>query len=70
MAKMVYKNVLVAENDYVYVWRSNLNGNWYWTRFAGNNKILSASGEGYKNEKHAERMAKRCNSGVSVRIAK
>jgi uncharacterized protein YegP (UPF0339 family) len=43
-------------------------GEWRWQRRAGNNEIVSTSGEGYVNREHALNMAYRLNSDCEVAI--
>ncbi|AXH46551.1 hypothetical protein SEA_ROBINSPARKLES_106 [Gordonia phage RobinSparkles] len=60
--------VTVAVNDYVIVYKSELNNEWRWVRKAGNHLILSTSSEGYAKASHARRMAGRCNPGSPVMV--
>jgi uncharacterized protein len=41
-------------------------GEWRWRRQAGNNEIISASGEGYVDRDHAQEMATRLNPDAEI----
>jgi uncharacterized protein YegP (UPF0339 family) len=41
-------------------------GEWRWRRQAGNNEIISTSGEGYVDRDHAQVMAARLNPDAEI----
>ncbi|QDK02057.1 hypothetical protein SEA_GIBBLES_100 [Gordonia phage Gibbles] len=67
-ARALYKMVTVAANDYVIVYKSELNNEWRWVRKAGNHLTLSVSSESYTKARHARIMAGRCNPGSPVMV--
>ena len=54
-------------NDKVRVFRDR-RGEWRWTRRAANNKIISTSGEGYRNKSYAIEIANSLNADVTVDV--
>ncbi len=54
--------------DHVKVYR-DLAGEWRWTASAANNEPVASSGEGYKHQGHAERMARDMFPHASVLIS-
>lgn len=53
--------------DTVTVYRDT-QGDWRWRRTATNGRTVATSGEGYRNQAHAEKMARKINWFTKVEV--
>ena len=57
--------------DYIEVWRQELGaGDWLWTRWSANGRIVGASIEGYRSRKRCVENAKRVMQACEVKVVK
>lgn len=54
--------------DTVHIYRDTA-GEWRWRRTTPNGRIVSTSGEGYRNRAHAKRMARKLNLFTTIKEA-